>query len=119
VVTGARGRASLGCLVALLLLTAALYFGVNVAEVYWRYVRFKDAMAQEVRFAHLRTDPVIARRLASRADSLGLPVAAHQIVVRRDANSRYISIAADYTEQVELPGFVRTLHLAPRAEGKY
>ena len=118
-VTAARGRVSLGCLVTLLLLSAALYFGVNIGEVYWRYFRFKDAMAQEVRFAELRTDPVIARRLASAADSLGLPLAAHQVIVRRDPNSRYISIGAEYAEQVELPGLVRTLHFAPRAEGKY
>jgi hypothetical protein len=102
-----------------LLLAAALYFGVNVGEAYWRYLRFQDAMAQEVRFAQLRTDPVIARRLVSAADSLGLPAAAHQVVVRRDATARYISIGADYDEHVELPGFVRTLHFAPRAEGKY
>jgi hypothetical protein len=114
-----RGRASLGCLLVLLLLAAALYFGVNVGEAYWRYLRFKDAMEQEVRFAQLRTDPVIAGRLASAAASLGLPVAAHQIVVQRDPSARYISIAAQYAEQVELPGFVRTLHFAPRAEGKY
>jgi hypothetical protein len=119
VVTATRGRVSLGCLIALLLLTVALYFGVNVGEVYWRYLRFKDAMAQEVRFAELRTDPVIARRLASTADSLGLPVAAHHVIVQRDANARYISIGAEYAEQVELPGFVRILHFAPRAEGKY
>jgi hypothetical protein len=119
VVTPARGRVSLGCLITLLLLAAALYFGVNVGEMYWRYYRFKDAMAQEVRFAELRTDAVIARRLASAADSIGLPVTAHQLVVRREANARYISIAADYDEQVKLPGFVHTLHFAPRAEGKY
>jgi hypothetical protein len=119
VVTPARGRASLGCLLALLLLTAGLYFGVNIGEVYWRYYRFKDAMAQEVRFAELRSDPAIARRLASAADSLGLPVAAHQVTVQRDPASRYISIGATYAEQVELPGFVRTFHFAPRAEGKY
>ena len=117
--TTARGRVSLGCLVALLLLTAALYFGVNIGEVYWRYFRFKDAMAQEVRFAELRPDAAIARRLASTADSLGLPVAAHQVVVQRDPNAHYISIGAAYDEQVELPGFVRTLHFAPRVEGKY
>jgi hypothetical protein len=119
VVRSARGRASLGCLLVLLLLSAALYLGVNLGEAYWRYLRFKDAMAQEVRFAQLRTDAVIAGRLASAADSLGLPVAARQIVVQRDPSARYISIAAQYVEQIELPGFVRVLHFAPRAEGKY
>ena len=33
------GSSSLGCLFALLLLSAAGYFGVNVGEVYFRYFK--------------------------------------------------------------------------------
>jgi hypothetical protein len=119
VVKRASGRASLGCLFALLLLTAALYFGVNIGEVFWRSWRYEDAMRQEARFAHLRTDQVISRRLASVAESLGLPDAARQVEVRRDDTSRRIFISAVYSERVELPGFVRTFSFTPRAEGTY
>jgi hypothetical protein len=119
VVTQARGRSTLGCLVALLLLTAVAYFGVNIGEVYWRYYRYQDAMQQEVRFAQMRTDPAIARRLASVADSLGLPNAARDVQIRRDEARRYIFISAAYSERVELPAFVRTFHFAPRAGGSY
>ncbi len=113
------GRVSLGCLFALLLLTAALYFGVNVGEVYWRFYRYQDAMRQEVRFARMHNDQAIVRRLASVADSLGLPDGARQVAVRRDERARRIAVGADYSERVELPGFVRTLRLSPRAEGTY
>jgi len=119
VVRPALGRSRLGCLVALLLVTAALYFGINIGEVYWKYYRYQDAMQQEARFAQMRSDQAIARRLASVAGSLGLPPAAHQVEIRRDEASRRIFIAAQYRELVEFPGFVRTVHLTPRAEGTY
>lgn len=118
-VSRAGGRASLGCLFSLLLLTVALYFGVNIGEVYWRYYRYQDAMEQEVRFAQLRTDQAIARRLTSVAESLGLPDGATAVTVQRDVGARRIQISADYSERVELPGFVRTFRLTPRAEGTY
>jgi len=41
------GRSSLGCLVALLLVVALIYFGVKVGEVYWRAYEFKDAMRKD------------------------------------------------------------------------
>jgi hypothetical protein len=119
VVRRAAGRSTLGCLVVLLLVTAALYFGVNVGEVYWRYYRYQDAMQQEVRFAQLRSDQAIARRLVSVAESFGLPDAARQVEVRRDPATRRIAIGAAYSERVELPGFVRTFHFAPHAEGRF
>ena len=113
------GRTRLGCLFALLLLTAALYFGVNVGEVYWRYYRYQDAMQQEARFAQLRSDQAITGRLSAVAMSLGLPDAARQVTIRRDDRTRRIGIGADYSERVELPGFVRTFRFSPRAEGTY
>jgi hypothetical protein len=119
VVSRVNGRASLGCLLTLLLLTVALYFGVNVGEVYWRFYRYQDAMQQEARFAHLRTDDAIAERLSSVAESLGLPDAARPPKVERDMTARRIIISARYAERVELPGFVRTFAFAPRAESTY
>jgi hypothetical protein len=113
------GRTSLGCLFALLLATVVLYFGVNIGEVFWRFYRFQDAMRQEARFGHLRTDQVIAGRLSSAAEALGLPDAARRPQVRRDETSRRLFISVDYSEKVELPGFVRTFSFAPRAEGTY
>jgi len=110
---------SLGCLFTLLLLTAALYFGVNVGEVYWRYYRYRDAMHQEARFAHMRTDQAITRRLTSVAESLGLPDGAQHVAIRRDGRARQVTIAAAYADRVELPGFVRTIRFSPRAEATY
>ena len=79
-----RGSSSLGCLFALLLLSAAGYFAVNVGEVYVRFFQFKDAMRQEVRFAAHNSDQVILRHLRAQADSLGLPEAAGEVTLQRD-----------------------------------
>ena len=114
-VSGRAGRSRLGCLVVLLLLVAAGYFGVNVGEAYLRYVAFRDAVRQEVRFARMRTDAQIRERLVAKADSLGLPDEARRIgVVRSD---RDIVVTSEYGELVELPGLVREIPFSIREEG--
>jgi hypothetical protein len=119
VVSRASGRAYLGCLFSLLLVTVVVYFGFNIGEVYWRYYRYQDAMEQEVRFASMRNDDAIVERLTSVAETLGLPDAAHPPRVQRDPSSRRINISVSYSERVELPGFVRTFNFTPRAAGAY
>ncbi len=108
------GRSSLGCLIGALLLAAGAYFGVNVAEPYLRYYRFRDAMSQTVRFADQRTDAQIKARLATFADSLGLPSDAAKIVVRR--RPHVITVSSEYYERVELPLVAREIFFNPSAE---
>ena len=110
-----QGSSSLGCLFALLLLSAAGYFAVNVGEVYLRYFKFKDAMRQEVRFASHNSDQVILRHLRAQADSLGLPEAAGEVTLQRDG--RHIEIESEYYEHIELPLYVREVRFNPHAEG--
>lgn len=112
------GRSSLGCLVTLLVLTAAGYFAVNIGEAYWRFYQFQDAMKQEARFAARRTDEAIALRLRAKADSLGLPEEAiRRLRVRRAA--RRLRITSDYIESIELPLVARDIRFAPHAEGTF
>ena len=108
------GASRLGCLVVLLLVVTICYFGFNIGEVYFRFYRFRDAMAQEARFADTRDDITIRTRLMAVADSLGLPDEAGRavLVVR---NGQQIHISADYTEHVELPMFVREFRFTPQA----
>ena len=110
-----QGSSSLGCLFALLLLSAAGYFAVNVGEVYLRYFKFKDAMRQEVRFASHNSDQVILRHLRAQADSLGLPEAAGEVTLQR--SGRHIEIESEYYEHIELPLYVREVRFNPHAEG--
>ena len=112
-----RGTSRLGCLVSLLLVSAIAYFGFNIGEVYVRFLRLKDAMEQEARFAHNRDDNAIRLRLAAVADSLGLPEDAGRMVIRRE--STRIIISTNYTEHVELPMFVREFRFAPQVVRRF
>ena len=109
------GTSSLGCLFTLLLLSAGVYFGVNVGEVYFRFFQYQDSMRQEVRFAAHNSDQVILRRLQARADSLGLPEAAGVVTLQR--SGRHIEIESEYYEHIELPMLVREVRFNPHAEG--
>ena len=111
------GRSSLGCLVTLLVVAAAGYFGVNVGEVYLRYFRFHDSMVQNARFAAHFDDAAIKNNLKLAADTLDLPPAARLVqVYRRD---RHITITVDYYDRVELPLYVREIHFKPRVESSF
>ena len=107
------GASRLGCLVGLLLVVTICYFGFNIGEVFFRFYRFKDAMAQEVRFAETRDDATISAHLTAVADSLGLPVDAGRVKIER--NAVRIVISSAYSERVELPLFVREFHFKPQA----
>ena len=109
------GSSTLGCLFTLMLLSAAGYFAVNVGEVFFRYMQYKDAMRQEVRFASHNSDQVILRHLRVQADSLGLPEAAGEVTLQRDG--RHIEIESEYYEHIELPLIVREVRFNPHAEG--
>ena len=110
-----RGSSTLGCLFALLLLSAGAYFAVNAGEVYFRFYQYQDAMKQEVRFAAHNSDQVIYRHLRAFADSLGLPEAAGEVTLQRDG--RYIEIESEYYENIELPLMVREVRFNPHAAG--
>lgn len=112
-----RGIGKLGCLVSLLLIVTVVYFGLNVGEVYFRYLKFKDAMAQEVRFRGDLSDESIIARLRNVADSLGLPEEAGNITLTRD--KRVLHLKSRYYEIIELPGFQREILFEPRADGVY
>lgn len=114
-VTPRRGTSSLGCLFGLLVIVAAVYFGVNFGKAYWRFYEFQDDMRQEVRFASHSTNDAILAHLRASADSLALPPEAARISIRRYVNS--IAIEADYTEFVEFPMYVREISFHPHAEG--
>jgi len=110
-----RGSSSLGCLFALLLLSAAGYFAVNIGEVYFRFFQYQDAMRQEVRFAAHNSDDAILRHLQAQVDSLGLPEAAGEVTLQRDG--RHIEMESEYYEHIELPLYVREQRFNPHAEG--
>jgi hypothetical protein len=116
-VTNRRGAGTMGCLFTLLMIAAAGYFAIKIGEVYWHYHEFQGTMQEQAKVADKFSDDQIRKRLVAKADSLGLPPEALLVTVER--KGRHISIAADYTELVELPLHVRAFTFAPRAEHDY
>lgn len=109
-----RGGGALGCLVPLLIITAIGYFAVNASDAAFNYYRLRDAMQQEARFAHRKTDDQIRTRLRAFVDSLELPVAARRINIRRTETG--IAISAQYTEVIDFPFMAKRIEFRPVAE---
>ena len=112
-----RGESRLGCLLGLLVLAIAVYFGINFGEAYFRYYQFKDAMGQEARFANDKTDDQITIRLAALADTLQLPPDAQEIQISRTPG--VITISSEYDQVIKLPFHKeRVLHFNPKAASR-
>jgi hypothetical protein len=110
-----RGSSSTGCLLTVLVFSAALYYGVHIGEVYWRYYQFREEMRSQARLAPSLADGVIRRRLLVTVDELGLPAEAQKIQIKRTARPRQITIESEYAEDVDLPLFKHTFHFQPHA----
>lgn len=113
---GRRGSSTRGCLFSLLVFVAALYYGVNIGEPFYRYYQYRDAMRSAARFAPTLQDDVLVRRILVKADELNLPPAAHRIRIQRLEQPRRVIISAEYEERVELPFFNHSFVFRPRAE---
>lgn len=110
-----KGTSGYGCLFSLVLFAVALYYGVNIGQVYLRYYQVLDGMRIQARMAPSLQDEVIARRLEAQADSL-LPGGAPQFRITRGGHPYRITIETEYTDAVDLPLFKHTFVLRPRAE---
>src|SRR5207245_7165640 len=84
------GASSTGCLVSLLFLVGALYYGVNIGELFFRYYRLLDEMQTQAQLAPSLDDGTIRRRIQAAAPDIGLPAGAPQIRTARRASPRTI-----------------------------
>lgn len=109
-----RGASTFGCLVMVVLLAAALYYGVHIGGIYWRYYELLDDMRQQARFASNVTDSVIQVHLQAQADSL--LGRAPPFRISRGGRPNRITIETQYSESVDLPLLKRTFVLRPHAE---
>jgi hypothetical protein len=100
-VVARRGVSTLGCLIVILLLAAAIYFAFGFGAAYFRAYQFKDSIRSDAEFASTLTDAKISSHLAAVADSLELPPAAGDVTITR--SQRSITISSDYDEVIKLP----------------
>ena len=111
-----RGAGRLGCLFSVALFGAALYYGVNIGQVYMRYYQVLDGMRTQARMAPNLPDADIYRRLNGQADSLFAGAAKPRFKITRSNQPKRVIIETEYTDQVDLPLFKHTFVLRPRAE---
>lgn len=111
-----RGASSSGCLFTLLLFVAALYYGVNIGEVYFRYYRLLDEIQTEARLSPGLDDGTIRRRIQAAIEEIGLPDSAggRQLVIQRMTSPRQIIIETRYSEWLSLPFFTHSFSFNPR-----
>ena len=109
------GSSTVGCLISLLLFVAALYYGVSIGELYWRQYQLLDEMRTQARLGPTLPDPVIRRRLLTKAEELELPLAARTFKITRGGNPRQIVIETQYSDSVNLFLMHRAFVFRPRA----
>lgn len=112
---GRRGASRYGCLTAVLVFAVALYYGVDVGGVYFRYWQLLTEMRSTARVARNVDDASIQRRLYDKAEQLELPTPAHRFIIRRFSNPREIRISTSYSEIVQLPFTTYEFRLHPEA----
>ena len=110
-----RGASSMGCLVSLLVVVGALYYGVNIGELYFRYYRLLDEMQSQAQLAPSLDDGTIRRRIQAAAQDIGLPPEAQQVKIVRRVSPREIVIEVQYSETVDLPLFHHSFDFHPKA----
>lgn len=93
------GAARLGCLILLMLLGLAGYVTIVAGEVHLRAYRFRDSMAQQLRFAQNTSDAEIVSRLQARADSLN-----------------GVSVRSEYIDTLDPHLVQREVRFSPHAE---
>jgi hypothetical protein len=102
--------------VAILLVLAVLYYGIDIGRVYWNYYRLIDEMETSARFAQTQSDEAINRHLIGVAQDLGLPAEAQRFSIRRTEHPPVVTIKTKYTVEIVLPFQRRRVTLNPVAE---
>jgi hypothetical protein len=85
-----------------------MYAGVHISEPYFRYYQYHDAIAQEVRFAKLRSDADIRQNIWTDADSLSMPEDAYHLQIERKTNA--IRIRTSYDDSWTISSYTRPVH---------
>ena len=98
-----RGEGQFGCVVALLLMLAAIFFAYKIIPVKVRAAELRGVVVDEAKNAGARTDQRIIRAILEKAEQEGLPVTKESITIHRTAST--IRVDVEYMVPVEFPGY--------------
>jgi hypothetical protein len=121
--SGESGKIRLGCLVTLLFIATAIYFGVDYLRIQIRYAKISDEVREKAAFAAVEDDQTIRRQLVASADSLGIPLGPRSWSIARTYDPRYITIQAQYIDSfvINVPGVYKVFYFkfTPRATSAF
>jgi hypothetical protein len=121
--SGESGKIRLGCLVTLLLMATAIYFGVDYLRIQIRYAKMSDQVREKAAFAAVMDDQAIRNQLVAAADSLGIPLGPREWIIKRTYDPRYIAIQGQYVDSfvISVPGVYKVFYfkLTPRATSAF
>ncbi len=105
-------------LLGLLMVVAAFYVAWQIFPPYYNNFQFQDEIDSTTRMNSYTTksEQDIKEALVKKARELDIPLTQDQIQVMRSGNE--LSISADYSVHVELPGYPLDLHFTPKSKNK-
>lgn len=110
------GRGRLRLLITLLITLVLIILAVRLVPVYVKKFEFNEAVREEAKFAAVRDVPPseVRLRLFRKAQELGLPIQAQQILITPSGQGIHISVS--YTVPVQLPGYTLNLNFQTSAD---
>ena len=112
-----RGITRNGCLFGIVVIAAAAYVGIPIGKTYFRYLEYKDAIRQELRFRSGQPNERIMQNLKLVADSLGLPEEASNVTITRKDGQ--ITVEGAYQEVVHFPRYDKVIRFQPHVTDNY
>lgn len=110
---------TLKSLFGLFVVVAFFYVAYKVFPPYFNEMQFEDAMGQTAQFSaysQQKTEQDIKDEVAKKAAEFDIPLTSDQIRVQR--NGGEVTISADYTIHVDLPGYPLDLQFHPNSKKK-
>jgi hypothetical protein len=112
------GMKRVKALFGVLLAVATFYVGWMLVPLYFNNYQFQDDVQNEalINSYSNKSEQDISETLAKKAAEYGIPLKAEQIHVERSGSE--LSIWADYSVHVELPGFPLDLKFHPATKNR-
>jgi hypothetical protein len=104
---GRRGTSVSGCLVSLVLLGIAAWYGGRIGLMYWRQYEILDEMKVGARHASGLPDATIRNRLDARVLDVFGPGRTMRFTIVRPRGRQSVVIETQYRDSVDLPFFHR------------
>ena len=103
-----RGAAGIKAIIALIILGALAYIGIQLIPLYWDHWNFEDEVASEVQFAYVKHDKNkvqenLTATICSLLDAMGAQYEKKNVRVKVDQSTKKITVEVWYSRTHNLP----------------